>query len=606
MCGILVWIEEVPCIEWVGCAEVFGKSLNGTIPSIDTRDLDTTKEDEEDNRITSTIKYEDFLPGIHKRGPDSCTTYRYNCHDTNRDSVFPKIKATGSVLQLRGKSPVESPLVDKKTGDFLLWNGEIFGGDITVAPGMNDSQMVFDELVRVEEERIASILSCLRGPFAFVFWKASSRTLWFGKDPFGRRSLLAQFSKESGTFALTSVVPVNLKYLPFGFIEIPPGVYKMSFRSSSEPVNVERVPWAPGTLEMTGFRRHEMGLEPRCLDVKFAAAGLKSMQHAAMLRVLEALRLSISVRCNSIDMNDRNLMQKSMQHGLEYGENPARILILFSGGVDSTLIAALAHEAISPDEPIDLINICFGDGSSPDRIAAIDALCELQQAYPTRLWRLVGVDKKMSDVEESRKYLIRLLAPSDTLMDQNIGAALWFAAEGQGYLLASSSNESLKERRTFRSSARVVLLGHGADELFGGYSRHRTRFRKGGWSGLAEELDLDFSRLWIRNLGRDDRLVADRSREARHPFLAEEVVAVALEHSMIELMDFSLPPGHGDKQILRECLRHLGLPRASERVKRALQFGSRLAKAANVAYFGGTRQANNHKAGKVRIQDAMG
>jgi asparagine synthetase B (glutamine-hydrolysing) len=30
----------------------------------------------------------------------------------------------------------------------------------------------------------------------------------------------------------------------------------------------------------------------------------------------------------------------------------------------------------------------------------------------------------------------------------------------------------------YRSTARVVLLGHGADELCAGYGRHRTRFRE--------------------------------------------------------------------------------------------------------------------------------
>lgn len=33
-----------------------------------------------------------------------------------------------------------------------------------------------------------------------------------------------------------------------------------------------------------------------------------------------------------------------------------------------------------------------------------------------------------------------------------------------------------------------------------------------GWSGLHKELAVDMQRLWQRNLGRDDRLVADTSR----------------------------------------------------------------------------------------------
>ena len=33
------------------------------------------------------------------------------------------------------------------------------------------------------------------------------------------------------------------------------------------------------------------------------------------------------------------------------------------------------------------------------------------------------------------------------------------------------------------------------------------------WEGLAAEIALDMGRLWTRNLGRDDRLLADTSRE---------------------------------------------------------------------------------------------
>ena len=33
-----------------------------------------------------------------------------------------------------------------------------------------------------------------------------------------------------------------------------------------------------------------------------------------------------------------------------------------------------------------------------------------------------------------------------------------------------------------------------------------------GWLGLQQELVVDMQRLWQRNLGRDDRLVADTSR----------------------------------------------------------------------------------------------
>lgn len=170
---------------------------------------------------------------------------------------------------------------------------------------------------------------------------------------------------------------------------------------------------------------------------------------------------------------------------------------------------------------------------------------------PARPLAAAQVDCSLADVEAARPRLLRLLAPADTVMDLNIGAALWLAARGAGALLpaqiespaagqgaqpcsaapvaaaAAPAPVQQDQQRPdqqlgglhlaaacCRSKARVVLLGHGADELFGGYGRHRTAFRARGWQGLGDELALDLRRLWLRNLGRDDRLVADHGRWA--------------------------------------------------------------------------------------------
>lgn len=64
----------------------------------------------------------------------------------------------------------------------------------------------------------------------------------------------------------------------------------------------------------------------------------------------------------------------------------------------------------------------------------------------------------------------------------------------------------------------------GADELFGGYTKHRAAFKKDSWLGLHNKLDDDWQNLPYRNLARDDRVVSDHGRQLRTPYLDENVV----------------------------------------------------------------------------------
>lgn len=132
--------------------------------------------------------------------------------------------------------------------------------------------------------------------------------------------------------------------------------------------------------------------------------------------------------------------------------------------------------------------------------------------------------------------------------------------------------------------------------MFGGYGRHRTSFRHGGWIGLQQELAVDYSRLWIRNLGRDDRAWSDHGREVRAPFLDEAVTALLRRLPLPYICDLRLPPGVGDKRLLRVTARMLGLGPSTTLVKRAIHFGSRIAKQSNVATFGSNRAARGDAA----------
>lgn len=119
----------------------------------------------------------------------------------------------------------------------------------------------------------------------------------------------------------------------------------------------------------------------------------------------------------------------------------------------------------------------------------------------------------------------------------------------------------------------------GADELFGGYMRHRTTLRRKGWQGLMEELDFELCRISQRNLGRDDRVVADNARQARYPYLDDRLVqfASSLEPWQRCYPTEAMPCGLGEKLILRLVATKLKLKKAANYPKRAFQFGSRIA-----------------------------
>lgn len=74
-----------------------------------------------------------------------------------------------------------------------------------------------------------------------------------------------------------------------------------------------------------------------------------------------------------------------------------------------------------------------------------------------------------------------------------------------------------------------------------------------GWHGLSAELSAEVERMWLRNLGRDDRLIADRSREARHPFLDETVVDLIQGTPLPLIADFDLPPGESVLEPVLRC-----------------------------------------------------
>jgi asparagine synthetase B (glutamine-hydrolysing) len=172
-----------------------------------------------------------------------------------------------------------------------------------------------------------------------------------------------------------------------------------------------------------------------------------------------------------------------------------------------------------------------------------------------------------------KSRVISLIHPHDTEMDLSIALALYFACRGIGEGYAASATQDPSAPIT-TTPARVLLSGLGADELFGGYSRHEVAFKRDGYSSLNDELKLDVSRIGERNLGRDDRVLAHWGKEVRFPYLDEDFIKFAIGCPVWEKCDFSNPFHHAviepAKRILRLLADQLNLPSTAREKKRAV------------------------------------
>ena len=695
------------------------------------------------------IKWEETLKYLKSRGPDYQKKLLCNNEEDDKNNLL----FYGAVLHIQGESLTQQPIIDKY-GNILLWNGEAFGGEIVdnIAESTSDTTEIMKQLenelllfgtFQVNNKEIANILmkvlGKIEGPYALIYYHKNTSTVFYCRDPYGRRSLITIHTNNE-LIGITSVV-ANFNKNNGGsdgdggnsdhendvvITEVPPaGIHMLDLSNNtdnnSDVDTTEMIPWP------ASFVRLGCSMPVDKLNINSAAStAIASASTGTIAEEVEGSIESIqepSVPTSIVDDAAKQLhllLQSAVQRRVDRfidthtsnnstdSGTSSPIGVLFSGGVDSAVVAALLHHSLPPTLSIDLINVAFvGDGDvatqrsqalrAPDRLSAIICHHNLENAYPSRCWRLIHVDVDATTLLGAENHIQDLIAPRITHMDLNIGTAFWFGSRGVGYLRSYSKDEvfnvtqvsidgrplvrvgaagfaasrgqgsktkkdkkkknnmknnmknnkckskynqndngddgdiddggstakidekieieveteststsvgitaerlseilftNTKTNKIIKCEAKALLLGIGADELLAGYGRHRTCWQRGGASALCAELNMDQERIWKRNLGRDDRCISDHGREGWFPFLDEQVVSF-LKNLPLEIKaDFTLPPGEGDKRLLRMVAKELGIDTegAAGFVKRAIQFGTRLAKHTNERKHGSNRK----------------
>lgn len=415
-----------------------------------------------------------------------------------------------SVLHMRGESHTPQPLLLNEYA--FCWNGECYSTYYSKSHNITEEQaserdmvdliateesvvtsdtdlvanMLVDALNKIDESSdnkshlkiIADVMSSIHGEYAFILFVPSkspnsSPCVYYGRDPLGRRSLLINKSID-GTILLSSVA-VNIPDSTLAgregtigaqeWVEIPPAVvYRMNIETgdvTSEPI--------PRVLNRN---------IPQIQLSKQATDKIEFMQH--LDRAVER-RVAHAPPSHSNNTDD------------------ASVAVLFSGGIDSVVLAALSHRHVPSNQPIDLINVSFfndsADGNSqssltrsPDRLAAILSYKEMQSRFPERTWRFIAVDVKYCEVLDHENRIRRLICPLESTMDFNIATAFWFAARGKGRLLDPkevedvhrelNADEMSMDNKTSAASSQHPLLRYAKQDGEGKSDRNRANSSK--------------------------------------------------------------------------------------------------------------------------------
>lgn len=229
-------------------------------------------------------------------------------------------------------------------------------------------------------------------------------------------------------------------------------------------------------------------------------------------------------------------MEKRTQDFKEIG-------IIFSGGIDSVLVAYLAARMV----PKVICYTCGVKGSS-------------DIANARQIADRLGLELKVAELDHDS---VEKLVPEviNVIEDANAGQ-VEVALPVYGAV-----------RLAHQDGMKVMLTGQGADELFGGYSWYAKVAEKEGYKKLRRHMIEDLLLLYKETLEREDKITMAHSIELREPFLDPEIIRVSLG------IDLRLNVKGGrdtfGKHVHRRVAQSLGIPKdIAYRVKEAAQHGS--------------------------------
>ncbi len=241
----------------------------------------------------------------------------------------------------------------------------------------------------------------------------------------------------------------------------------------------------------------------------------------------------------------RNLLQKSMEKRVS---DLDKVAVAFSGGLDSSVITALAK---SCGVEVHLFSVAL---ENQPEVRSAKAAAE---ALGLRLHlRTYTID----DVEVILPKVLWLIEEPNVM---KVGTAipLYWAAENSSKL-----------------GFKVLLSGLGGDELFAGYQKYCTEYKRGGATAVRNAIFHDVKMSYETNFQRDNKVCSFHKVELRLPFIDQDLINFAL--SLPVNLNITSAGDPLRKRVLRQTAQRLGVPFfIVNKAKKAIQYATGVNKA---------------------------
>jgi len=174
------------------------------------------------------------------------------------------------------------------------------------------------------------------------------------------------------------------------------------------------------------------------------------------------------------------------------------VAVAFSGGVDSSVVATLAR-----DIGLEVQLISVGLENQPEVMFTKQAAQALD--LPIHI----------------QTYTVKEL-------EETLPKVLWLTEEPNPVSACIAVPFYWLAQTACKLDQPVLLAGQGADEIFGGYQRYLTEYKKSGEKAVQEKLFFDVENAYSANFQRDNQVCAYHGVELRLPFINKDVIEFGL------------------------------------------------------------------------------